>query len=816
MNGGTMSELVEKSSGLTRRNFLKTTAAVAGTAAIGSSFGCSSIDTSATSSSSSVEQIYKVACHPNCMQQCFIDAHVKEGKLVKLSAADLPDTKYNRICLRGLSHTQRVYHPERIKYPMKKIGERGEGKFERISWDEAIETIVMTFKRIQDQYGKQAIGFYSLSGNCGGLGFCLSTRFANVNAMSVFNGNVDLAIEIGLIRSLGGQLYQQTNEVADYANAKTIISWANNLTESEIQTWHFVADGIENGTKLIVIDPVFNVTASKADQWIPLKAGSDAALALSMIQVIIEEGLCDQDFLINHTVAPFLVREDTRKFLREKDLDANGSDTYIVWDLESQTAEKVEDAKNPATLGNYTINGIKVSTAFQLLSDLVQEYVPDKATTITGVDPKTIRSIARLYATNKPSSLICGFGADRYDNGYLTGHAIATLATITGNIGKPGASVGTFNRVYSMNASFLVPGTSDSGLMDQTNTVGQYSLLSLLDIVRTGSYRGEPLIVKALFIANGNLVSNSIEQNVWTDTVFPTLDLIVVADLNMNDTVMYADIVLPVAHWFESTDIVISGNSSYSMLSEKAIDPLYETKPNKEIFRLVSEGLGKGEFFTKSDEEYIEELLDVEDNKELGLSYSTLAENKAIRALPGDNFIMYEGGIFDTPSKRAEFYLETPYTYFDYGQDYATTHDYLPEFRPPHEAWKDNPLFEKYPLVYTQEHSRYRVHSQWWDVDWLHEIEGEPTIKMNTQDATDRKIGNGDYIRAFNDRGEVIVKAVVTEGICQGVVAIRKGWQNNQFIKGGYQRLTKLHINPITLNQSYNDTLVEIEKYEEV
>jgi molybdopterin-containing oxidoreductase family molybdopterin binding subunit len=259
-------------------------------------------------------------------------------------------------------------------------------------------------------------------------------------------------------------------------------------------------------------------------------------------------------------------------------------------------------------------------------------------------------------------------------------------------------------------------------------------------------------------------------------------------------------------------DIPMYGNSPYMMLSEKAIEPLYETKPDIEIWTLLTERFGKGEFFNKDQEGFLRDFLDVEANREMGLTIDNLKQNHAMRCLPGDLYIMYEGGKFETPSGRAEFYLETPTAFLDLGQDFSSSHDYLPEFKPPFEAWPDNPLFEKYPLVYITEHSRFRIHSQWWDVSWLHEIEGEPIVKINPLDAEKRGIVQGDYVRVFNDRGEVVVKATLTEGARPGVVNLPRGAQNFQFKSGGYQQLTQEHINPITINQSFFDALVDVEK----
>jgi molybdopterin-containing oxidoreductase family molybdopterin binding subunit len=748
-----------------------------------------------------------------------LDAHVRDGKMVYFAPAEVEDYRYgyHRCCSRGLSHAQRIYSQERIKYPMKRVGERGKGEFERISWEEALDTIETEFKRIRREYGNEAIGFYGLSGQYGLLTMTLRDRFAKVMQMTNVAGWTDLATMIGITRSLGGQFWQQTNEIADYANAKTLIAWSVNPTEAQTQTWRFYADAIENGARLITIDPMFSIVASKSDTWIPLRPGSDPALVLSMMQVIISEGLYDLDFVTNKTVAPFLVKRSDKKFLREKDILDGGSEAYLVWDTQSGSARHFAEAQAPAIEGSFTVSGIAVDTAFSLLAKQIEGFTPEKQEEYTEVAPDVLRDLARTYATQTPSTIVCGFGADKYDNGHLTGHALATLAAITGNLGKKGAGVGAHNRGVPANPNVTDPwSSSDEHIKGGTNYLqGNLSLMALPEIIETGQFNGTEYSLKALYITQANPISNVAHQKLWTETVFPAMEFIVVTDMTFCDTALYADILLPHAHWFEMMDIPSTGNSSYMMLSEQAAEPLYESKPDPEIWRLVCERFGEGEYFNKTQEEFLADFLDNDDARELGLTMDSLKEKHAVRSVPSELYIEYENGTFDTPSGRAEFYLETPFTFYELGQDYVSAHDYLPEFKPPHEAWPENPLYEKYPLVYITDHSKFRVHSQWWDVPWLLDLEGEPFVRINPLDAQARNIAQGNYVRIYNDRGEAVVKAVLTEGARPGVISLPRCGQVKQYVAGYYQQLTQTYINPITLNQSFFDVLVEVEKYEE-
>jgi len=226
------------------------------------------------------EQIFSCMCVGNCQSRCRLYVHVRDGKVVKTSMAPFPDSRYNRICLRGLSHVQRINDPNRLKYPMKRVGERGEGKWQRITWDEAIHTIVSKFKTYQETFGKQSVAFSAVSGNMAFInGSFAGHRLANLMQATLTEHSLDMSDTYGLGRVIGsGSSFNQRNDPADLANAKTILVWAANITESHPHDWRFIADAQEAGAKVVVIDPRFTTAASKADQHIPIRPGSDPAL----------------------------------------------------------------------------------------------------------------------------------------------------------------------------------------------------------------------------------------------------------------------------------------------------------------------------------------------------------------------------------------------------------------------------------------------------------------------------------------------------------------------------------------------------------
>jgi molybdopterin-containing oxidoreductase family molybdopterin binding subunit len=247
------------------------------------------------------------------------------------------------------------------------------------------------------------------------------------------------------------------------------------------------------------------------------------------------------------------------------------------------------------------------------------------------------------------------------------------------------------------------------------------------------------------------------------------------------------------------------------MLQDKAVDPPFEAKSDHEIAGLLAEELGLGEYFKMSEEEIIAFMVNADSLEVHGITYDSLKDKKVQRYIPAGS-VRYKD-FFYTPSGRMELYVENPTSRVPVENPVDLTNERLPYFRPPIEAWSESEAAKKYPLVCIQEHTRFRVHAQWFNVPWLRELDPEPTVKMNPVDAEARGIKTGDYVRVFNDRGEVVVKAIVCGDPRPGMVNIPKGWQRYQFKKGGYQELTQLELNPSSVNQSFFDVAVEVEPW---
>lgn len=820
--------------GLTRRSFLKTTGVVAGAAAVGGS--ATSLTALAENYNSGQaeaegEQIFRGVCRPNCFGFCHVNVHVRDGKVTKTSRAEYNESCYDRICQRGLSHVHRIYDPERLQYPMRRAEgtERGEGKWERVSWDEALTEIAEKIKTIQSEYDESSVAFLTASGNqASGITSAYGRLQALLNASSI-GPCLDMGSYYGMqavaglyVSPMMGMQMWEGNEPTDAKNAKTIVVWGANITDAQVQNWHLVKEAMQGGTKLVVIDPVFTQVASKADKWIPIRPGSDTLLKYAIMNIVLEKEAQDIDFLQKHTVAPFLVRSDTGMFVRRSDTGiapvptgkmnpTTGKeivdDPYMV--LSEGNLVAVTEAPMPDIDGTYSLDGVSCRTAYELLKEEILSHSPEEVSKLTEVCVEDIYELADI-CMDTPVFHYEGYGPQAYNNGAHTTMAGLTLCALLGNLGKPGASYGAFWGIHiGGNAAYTAPNGPSTGFSIPS--------VDLKNVVEKKQFAGKSTEIKMLWMYSANPLNTHTDTHAWTDVIIPAMEYVVVADSAMTDSAHYADMVLPIAQWFELEEVANAGQCSSLHHNEKAIDPLYESKPDTQIVTELAEKLGLGTYFTLSNEEILEEAYGTDLAKATGLSMERLRKEKQIRFIPGDAetnpHIAYKDGAFGTASGRFEFYREMPLVRA------ATTKTPTPEeiernrmahWFPPLEAWPENELYSKYPLVLMSERPRYRVHSQWFNTPLLREIDPEPYVKINPVDAESRGIIDGSYVECFNDRGTAVAKAVFSDAIRPGVLLYPKGWQLNQHKSGGWSLLSSTEFDVFAVNNNFMDVLCEI------
>jgi molybdopterin-containing oxidoreductase family molybdopterin binding subunit len=503
-----------------------------------------------------------------------------------------------------------------------------------------------------------------------------------------------------------------------------------------------------------------------------------------MIHVVLEQGLQDEGFIIENTVGPFLVRGDTGLFLRESDLIEGGSEQRPMVFDENNGQPQPCDAPGvkPALTGSYSVSGMECQPAYQLLVDMVREYTPERVSQITDVPTDVIRRLATSYATQKPASIHRGWGMQRTFYGDLACRAINTLAAITGNINVERPSTFVLNW-----RSFLMPD-------------GPYNHIPVM-LLYDAITKGEPFPIKAIWFAGHNYVNQLPNMNKIVNKVLPHLELMVVCDLFMNATAKYADYVLPAASFCECVDLRVSNlENTYLQLQQKAIEPLYECKSDFQIAAEIGRRMGFGQYFGKTEEQYIDETLASGHPAMEGINLERLREGPVV-ASPLDRPKQ-----FGTPSGRIEFYVERLKRF---GQE-------LPIYLEPVESNRSEKA-KAYPLCLLSTHSRHRTHSTMANIPSLLKLDPEPILEINPADAGPRNIGDRDVVRVFNDRGQAKLRAKLSQRIKPGVVNVMQGWWPEQYIEGHHNELTHDMINPaqqliMDPNAALYDVLVEVEK----
>ncbi len=753
-------------------------------------------------------KLVRTVCAPNCVNSCGHLVHVKDDKIIKVEPASFPDPSYNRICLKGISNAmQRTYSPDRVKFPMMRVGERGEGKWKQISWDEAYDYIAEKIKSIQGKYGDGAMAWMSMTGDYGVFGQLISQRIANVmKGTQLTNLGImgDLASNIGFTPATG--MLQDAHPWKDLKNCKLNLFFGCNYAETSLNDIRFVWDAVENGMKLVVIDPRFSNTASKADQWVPLRPGTDAVLLLGMMNVIINKNLHDQDFLNANTTGPYLVRNDNGQFLRPQDVGSGSADEYMVIDA-ATGAVRVRSAaphklsgKVSASLSDGT--AVECRTAWDLIEEYISQWPPEKASEVSEVGVDILTELAMAYATTKPAAIRISQGTNRYWQGHQAFRNAILLGAICGNHGKAGGGVswagGTlFKTIAGTPSCWLNPREAED--YKPKSIVGSHMFEKLP--------KDEPWPVRGIWFNHYNYGTQMPDYNAFVNEIAPRLELIVVNEQLMNDATTYADIVLPACSWYEQEgELVSSWSNYYFQLRKQCISPMWEAKQDHTIYAEISERMGYGKYWG-SVEDSINEVIDnFTEDKLRNIDKKELWETGVTRALYSDDFIPFADQKYFTPSGKLEIYL-------DFLHELGEA---LPVYVEPIESNRQ-PKAKKYPLTFMNVHNVFTVHSQHATLPWILEVNPEPRVDMNSQDAANRGIRDGDMVKVFNDRGHVVLRARLLEGIKEGCVNIYQGYWKKQYNDGHLSALTHMELNPVQdavmeSNYAPYDVLVEIEK----
>src|SRR5579883_201026 len=466
-------------------------------------------------------------CALDCPDCCSLLIDVENGKGSRLRGnADHPVTR-GFLCGKVARYLDREYARDRLLYPQKRAGRKGEGRFERISWDEALGTIAHRLQGIAQEYGPEAILPYSYAGTMGLLnGSGMDRRFFHRLGASRLDRTIcSSAGSAGLTQTLG---LRYGTEPEQFRHSKLIIAWGASILNTSVHLWPFIVEARRNGAKFYTIDPVRTRTAQLSDKHLRIFPGSDLALALGLMHVIIAEKLYDAEYVANFT------------------------------------------------------NG------FDALKERARQYPPERVEALTGIERAEIVSLAREYAATRPAAIRLNYGVQRSERGGTAVRAISALPALIGSWREIGGGLQlSTSQAFQLNRA----GLEMPELQLQSPLGREARIVNIVELGKALTQLDQPP-VKALVVYNSNPAAIAPNQNLVLKGMLRDDLFTVVLEQFQNDTADYADILLPATTFLEHTDLYFAYGHYYLQLARPALAPPGETKPNVEVFRLLAARMG--------------------------------------------------------------------------------------------------------------------------------------------------------------------------------------------------------------------------------
>ena len=725
-------------------------------------------------------EIFYSTCPPEC-QHHNLKGYVVDGKLVKVESSELNDCA---ACARGIARAYMTNDPERLTVPLLRDGDKGSWKFKEITWDEAFDLIQQKFDEAIAADGVESICYVTGSGNFGAMhGPVANAFFAHLGGASTTVGSLCCAGTTASIVPIYGQRFLDCRNQIE--NSTYCVIWGNNPAISKQGYFQRFEKVVENGGKLVVIDPIYTESAAKATDWIAPWPGTDAALGLAMLKTIVDEKLYDEEFLLAHTCAPCLVDKATGTPVLEAEDDPA---SFMVLDAATGTVVRHDAPNITAAL---TLEGTpqaeQYSTEFELIYANAAPWTAEAAETECGVPAADIQRIAREYAAAEHAMIVQNMGGFmRTENGTYATAIGAYLAAFCGQVGHIG------------------DGVSDAGGMNEVKTGAPIPVPELdhkvpaIPRFKFGEavLAQDPLKVNVLWSMTGSPMTQWPNTNM-VKAALEAIPFVVTVEHYLTSTALYSDLVLPCTGMFEMEGVLANARSHWVQLVEKAVDGPGQCKSDLEIFTELAKRYGFGDAFDVPMDTLISNVIEP-----TGVTLEELKEKKAIDVV-GPDYIPYKDGEFLTPSKKAEFWVAA---WKEEGFDPIVTYA-----RSEEDARNDNELAGKYPLFAVQQKTYRGVHSTFHALPWMDEIcDTEPHILMHADDAAARGIADGDAVVVFNDRGEHRGIARVNKLLKPGVIGLQNGWWEQQGGSSSYVTNDKWK----TLGGTHccNQTLVDVKK----
>lgn len=683
--------------------------------------------------------MFRNACPRNCYDTCSIKSYVQDGVVRFLEGANASTYTKGGLCVKGYSYIRRQYSPDRIKYPMIQDGRRS-GRWRRVSWDEAIAHIAGKIFELKKRDGNLlGLALTKYSGNFGITNYCVEGMMSSLGYTSRFIGTPCWPAGIDAQTYDFGAMW--ANDPEDMEKSRYIILWGANPAACSMHSMKYIYAAKARGAKVIVIDPVLTETAAKADVFWQTKVASDGALALGMARHIVDKNLYDRDFVSQHALG----FEDFADYLR---------------------------------------NNITVEWAAQE----------------SGIPTEQIRMVAEEFAIAKPATIWIGYGMQRHTNGGAMVRSIDALVAMCGHVGKVGGGarygqVQTWDFAY--HAMAQKPPQGSTGVVmhtDATKAKGEFGqntseteggaaladekvdqisyadrLLNInktaqeiLDI-NTGDKGKDSPKISMLWSSCKNPFAQDFDRH-KLERAFDSIDTVVSVEQFFTETVANSDIVLPVTTLFEEWTVNVSYWNYWMSINEQAVKPMFEAKSNLEIAALLSRtmnGLQKG---SCTFPEYVDEQsLTAKEFSPAILEQFGLSRWEELLKGPRKSKIAEKAAwhdcAFKTPSGKYEFRSALC---AEHG------HNALPVYVPPRKAYA--------PYRLLTPHTKFGIHSQFINLDWMRDVDPEPFVYLHPQLAKAKSIKNGDMVRVFNPLGDVVVRARISNNVQADCLVMYEAW----------------------------------------
>jgi anaerobic selenocysteine-containing dehydrogenase len=730
-----------------------------------------------------------------CVSRCGAIATVEGGALRAL-APDPSHPTGQALCIKGKAAPELVDHPERLRTPLRRTRPKGDPDpgWQPIGWDEALDTIATRLVALARDHGPESVAFSAASPSTSAV----SDSIDWIQRLRRAFGSPNQLVSMELC---GWGRYLATSYtygapvpgayLPDLEHAGCILFWGYNPTVARLTHATSTVDALRRGARLIVVDPRRVGLAHRADEWLRVRPGADAALALAIAHVMIERGWFDRGFIRDWTNGPLLVRTDTGRLLRERDLAPSGSpDRFVAWD-EARGRPVVYDpqrgaydpAGSPLALTGQVVvatadGPLRCRPAFEAVADECRRYPPTAAAAICGVDADQIERTARLLWEARPVAYYAWSGAEQHSDATQIARAIAQLHALTGSFDVPGGNV-LFPSVPSNpidGAELLSDGQRGKALGLARRPLGpsRWEFIGSDDLY-TAVLEARPYRVRGLVGFGANLLLAHADGQRGRDAL-AALELYVHADLFMTPTAELADIVLPVASPFETEALALGfevspAARSLVQLRRPLVPPRGEARSDLQIIFALATRLGLGAHFWDGD-------LDAAWRHQLAPSGITL---DALRAEPAGVTVPLEtrhrkfadatdrgARGFHTPTRKVELYCET---LLDHGYPPVPRSDgpaMTPAARPD--------LADRYPLILTTAKTTWFCESQHRGLPSLRRRALEPVVELHPDAAHARGIAAGDWVWIETPAGRVRARAALDDALAPDVVCGQHGW----------------------------------------